>query len=86
MGWGHKRSPGLARFRGILGGLARHRRDPNEKMAVRTLNLAARELRITFEVLTATSAGEFEFAHRYRLEVRIGFSDPAQRAGGIPLE
>ena len=59
-----KGGPGLAGFGVILGGSAGNCRNPDQVMAGGTLNLSARCLFVTLQVLLTVRTGEFELVHR----------------------
>ena len=60
-----KGGPGLAGFRAILGSAAGNCRNPDQVMAVGTLNLTTRCLFVALQVLFAVRTGEFELVHRF---------------------
>lgn len=57
--------PGFSRLRRVLRRLARHGRDADEMLAAWALNLAPGKLLVTLQMLVASRAGEFEFAHSF---------------------
>src|ERR1035437_5049717 len=77
----HVSGPGFARFRLILSSLARDRRDADEHIAARALNLAAGELFITLQVPLTVGTRKLEFAHnRYSLGLQGYLELPAPLA------
>ena len=60
----HKGGPSHARLRRELSRLTGNSRDADENLAGGALNLAARELFATLEVLLAMRAGKLEIGHK----------------------
>lgn len=60
---GNKRGPGLSRFGRVLRCLAGHRRNANEVIAIRALNLAPGKLLVTLQMLVALRTGELKRVH-----------------------
>ena len=91
----HKRGPGFPGFRFVIRRFPRHRRNTNQHVAFRTLNLPARKLLVALEVLFALRTGEFEFGHKsqikvhrhtalIRLEKQTGFRCSGPRSAARP--
>ena len=73
-----KGGPGLAGFGVILGRSAGNRRNADQVLAVGALNLAARCLLVTLQVLLTVRTGEFELVHRFQCWLCFVATDPEQ--------